>query len=168
MQTTLRYPVSSFLPPSVFNIPRDCLCSDHSILTCRSYREPVPTKKDKTLVEILDHVKNIESMVSRIPPNPTIPAQGFGPAQPTPSTQPTFSSEADMGSYSTSSLRSSLRSSQQQSPSGAGRAQAYRHASAAHKILTWPSIQQLLLQVAPANVGDLKTLEQEGSAFIVR
>ncbi len=158
------------LQPSSRLSPRlatDHSYQDHSVLTCRSYREPVPTKKDKTLVEILDHVKNIETMVARIPPN-FPPVQGFGPPQPTPSTQATFSSDADMGSYSTSSFHSSLRSSQQQSPSGVGRSQAYRHASAAHKILTWPSIQQLLLQVTPANVGDLKSLEQEGSAFIVR
>ena len=35
-------------------------------------------------------------------------------------------------------------------------------------MLTWPAIQQLLLQTFPSNIGDLKSLEQEGSAFIVR
>jgi hypothetical protein len=35
-------------------------------------------------------------------------------------------------------------------------------------MLTWPAIQQLLIQAVPANVGDMRSLEQEGSAFIVR
>jgi hypothetical protein len=34
--------------------------------------------------------------------------------------------------------------------------------------LTWPIIQQALLQALPSNVGDLKTLEQDGTAFLVR
>jgi hypothetical protein len=35
-------------------------------------------------------------------------------------------------------------------------------------MLTWPAIQQLLIQAVPANIGDMRSLEQEGSAFIVR
>ncbi|RDW84967.1 hypothetical protein BP6252_02557 [Coleophoma cylindrospora] len=35
-------------------------------------------------------------------------------------------------------------------------------------MLTWPAIQQLILQALPTNIEDLKSLEQEGSAFIVR
>lgn len=35
-------------------------------------------------------------------------------------------------------------------------------------MLTWPAIEQLLLQALPSNIGDLKSLEQEGSAFVVR
>jgi hypothetical protein len=46
--------------------------------------------------------------------------------------------------------------------------QPYRHASAAHKVLTWPAIQQLLLQSLPSSVVDLKMLEQDGSAFVLR
>jgi hypothetical protein len=35
-------------------------------------------------------------------------------------------------------------------------------------MLTWPAIQQLLSQSLPSNIGDLKDLEQEGSAFMFR
>lgn len=34
-------------------------------------------------------------------------------------------------------------------------------------MLTWPAIQQLLLQSLPPNIGDLKSLDQDGSAFLV-
>ena len=33
-------------------------------------------------------------------------------------------------------------------------------------MLTWPAIQQLVFQALPANIGDWKSLEQDGPAFI--
>jgi len=119
------------------------------------YREPQPTKKDKTLVEILDRLKSLEGKVDRIPTGRT--PQGFGPLQQPPSSQPSFNTETEPSSYSTSSGR------QPPSPN-----QPYRHASAAHKILSWPALQQLMLQVLPSNAGDLKTLESDGTSFLVR
>ncbi|KAH7417248.1 hypothetical protein BKA64DRAFT_294755 [Cadophora sp. MPI-SDFR-AT-0126] len=119
------------------------------------YREPQPTKKDKTLVEILDRLKSLEDKVDRIPTG-RIP-QGFGPPQHTPSSQPSFNTEIEPSSDSTPSGR------QPSSPY-----QPYRHASAAHKILAWPALQQLMLQVLPSNAGDLKTLESDGTSFLVR
>lgn len=115
-------------------------------------------------MEILDRLKSLEGKVDRIPTRGPAPA-GFGPAQPSPASQPSFNADVD---DPTSFSAASLRTSQQPSPSGIGRSPPYRHASAAHKMLTWPAMQQLLLQALPSNVGDLKSLEQEGSAFIVR
>ncbi|KAK0126370.1 hypothetical protein ONS95_007976 [Cadophora gregata] len=119
------------------------------------YREPQPTKKDKTLVEILDRLKSLEGKVDRIPTGRT--PQGFGPPQHPPSSQPSFNPETEPSTYSTPSGR------QPPSPN-----QPYRHASAAHKILSWPALQQLMLQVLPSNAGDFKTLESDGTGFIVR
>ncbi|PVH88250.1 hypothetical protein DL98DRAFT_544144 [Cadophora sp. DSE1049] len=119
------------------------------------YREPQPTKKDKTLVEILDRLKSLEGKVDRIPTGRT--PQGFGPPQQPPSSQPSFNAETEPSSYSTPSGR------QPPSPN-----QPYRHASAAHKILAWPALQQLMLQVLPSNAGDFKTLESDGTSFLVR
>lgn len=121
------------------------------------------SRKDKTLVEILDRLKSLEGKVDRLPTGRAGPA-GFGPPQQAPSSQPSFTNELDTSSYSTPNPRPS----QQSSPSGLGRIPIYRHASAAHKILTWPVVQQLLLQALPSNVGDLKALEQDGPAFIMQ
>jgi hypothetical protein len=122
------------------------------------------SRKDKTLVEILDRLKNLEVKVDRIPAGRS-PQTGFGPPQPSPASQPFFTPDAEEPrSYSATSLRTSV----QPGPSGGGRNQQYRHASAAHKMLTWPAMQQLFLQVLPSNIGDLKVLEQDGAAFIVR
>jgi hypothetical protein len=116
------------------------------------------SRKDKTLVEILDRLESLEGKIDRI--HGSVPA-GFGPPQPAPTSQPSFSADADEPGSS-----SSPQPAQQPSPSG--RSQSYRHASASHKILTWPAIQQLLFQALPSNVGSLKGLEQEGSAFIIQ
>ncbi|TAQ89561.1 hypothetical protein B7494_g2138 [Chlorociboria aeruginascens] len=127
-----------------------------------SYREPQPTKKDKTLVEILERVKSMELKVDQIASRAAIPS-GFGPPQTSPSSQPSF--RVDIEDPRSRSASSSRRLPQQLVT---GRGQPYRHASAAHRMLTWPAIQQLLLQAVPSNTGDLNSLEQEGSAFIIR
>ena len=118
------------------------------------------SRKDKTLVEILDRLESLEGKIDRI--HGSMPA-GFGPPQPAPTSEPSFSTDVDELAPS-----SSLRLTQQPSLSGIGSSQPYRHASAAHKMLTWPAIQQLLLQAFPSNIGDWKIPEQEGRAFILQ
>ncbi|KAN0103432.1 hypothetical protein V8E51_011745 [Hyaloscypha variabilis] len=124
--------------------PKCSLCQRMK-LDCR-YKELPPTKKDQTLVQILDRLKSLEGKVDRIPIRAPIPT-GFGPAQPSPTSQPSVSATID------DPISCSASSSPQKST---------------HKMLTWPAIQQLLLQSLPSNLGDLKSFEQEGSAFIVR
>ncbi len=89
----------------------------------------------------------------------------FSLLQPSPGRQPYFTSEGDAAS---SDATSSVQPLQQPSSTDSGISQLYRHASAGHNILTWPAIQQLLLQALPSNIGDLRSLEAEGLAFIVR
>jgi hypothetical protein len=122
----------------------------------------VPSRKDKTLVEILDRLESLEGKIDRIPNHGPVPT-GFGPPQPAPTSQPSFSTDVDEPGSS-----SPPRPPQQPSRSGIRRSQPYRHASAAHKMLAWPAIQQLLLQALLSNIADLQSLEQEGPGFIVR
>jgi hypothetical protein len=121
----------------------------------------VISRRDRTLVEILSRLDSLEGRMDRIPPRGPEPT-GFGPPQSVPNSQPSFSTDIDEPSTS-----SSPPLAQQPSPSGMKR-QPYRHASAAHKILTWPAIQELLFEALPANIGDLKSLEQDGPGFITR
>jgi hypothetical protein len=100
--------------------------------------------------------------MDRVPPRGPEPT-GFGPPQSAPNSQPSFSTDIDEPSTS-----SSPRLAQQPSPGGVGKRQPYRHASAAHKMLTWPAIQELLVEALPANIGDIKSLEQDGPGFITR
>jgi len=91
--------------------------------------------------------------------------QGFGPPQPSPSSQPSFNTEAAEPSSYASSLN---RMPFQPNIVSAEESRQYKHASAAHKMLTWPAISQFLLQSVPSIVSDLNSLREEGSAFIVR
>ncbi|CZT47340.1 related to acetate regulatory DNA binding protein FacB [Rhynchosporium secalis] len=133
--------------------PRCGLCNRINVECV--YREPQPTKKDKTLTEILNRLMNIEGKIDQISTRRT--TQDFGSLRNIPSSQPSFNLESETSSLSTPSSR------QQISPT-----QPYRHASAAHKILSWPALQQLMLQVLPSNAGDFKYLESDGTSFIVR
>ena len=90
-------------------------------LDCR-YKELPPTKKDQSLVEILDRLKSLEGKVDRIPIRAPLPP-GFALVQPSPASQPSASSP---------------RLSQQPS-------QPSRQVFSVHKMLTWPTIQRLLL-----------------------
>ena len=122
-------------------------------------------RKDKTLVEILDRLRSLEVKFDDRLPAARPVQTGFGPPQPASTSQPSFSADAEKTRlYSASSLRMSV----QPSPGNIGRNQQYRHASAAHKMLIWPAMQQLFLQAMPSNIGDLKILEQDGAAFIVQ
>lgn len=87
--------------------------------------------------------------------------QGFGPPQTSPSSQPSFGNET---TESTSTNRPPFQHNTLLSDGD----RQYKYASAAHKMLTWPAISQLLLQTVPSTVGDLNSLRNEGSAFIVR
>ena len=89
---------------------------------------------------------------------------GFGSAQLSPASRPSFSADND---NTTANWVPSFRTSQQPSPSGTGTSQPYRHYPAAHKILTWPAIQQLLLQFLPSNIGDVNNYEQDGATFLM-
>jgi hypothetical protein len=118
-------------------------------------------RKDKTLVEILDRLKSLEDKVDRILPRAATPT-GFAPLQSSPSSQPSLQTETEsLSSYL-------LRPPYQSNTSTSLKSQAYCHTSAAHKLLTWPAIQQQLFQAMPSNTGDLKSLKEQGSAFIVQ
>ncbi|CAK7222824.1 hypothetical protein SEUCBS140593_005034 [Sporothrix eucalyptigena] len=86
------------------------------------YREPQPTKKDKTLGEILDRLKSVESKIDLLSPGASVSAP-FG---------------AEVSSSSTaqaSGLASTL-------------ADGYKYSPGAHQMLAWPVVQQLLAPVA--------------------
>lgn len=127
------------------------------------------------MVDMLDRIKSIEGKVDRVEgkidrvdrhltgraPVPT----GFGPSQRNPASQPSLNPDIDdPGSASTSN-----QPTQQSGPTGIGSTQgAYRHASAAHKMLTWPAVQNLLYHSLPPNIGEMKSFEQEGTSFLIQ
>ncbi|PQE07987.1 hypothetical protein CJF30_00011332 [Rutstroemia sp. NJR-2017a BBW] len=128
------------------------------------YREPQPKKKDKTLTEILDRLKSVEVKVDRLSSRP--PQSGFGSLQQSPSSQPPFGAS---GEVDYRSPFSSVHTTRSPSPrNNLPKTHEYRHSTAAHKLLHWPAIQEILLQADPAVADDLKHFEKEGSSFLVR
>ncbi|KIN04082.1 hypothetical protein OIDMADRAFT_118497, partial [Oidiodendron maius Zn] len=142
--------------------PKCSLCQRKKI-ECR-YREPQPTKKDKTLVEILDRLISLEGKVDRLSTIRYPAPHGFGPPQASPSSPPSFNNEVD----DNVSFLTSRQLSGQPSHGDIGKTQLYRHSSGSLKMLSWPAIQQLLLQSLSSDLDDLKSLEHEGSAFLVK
>lgn len=124
----------------------------------------VLSRKDKTLVEILDRLTSLEGKVDRLSTIRYPAPRGFGPPQASPSSQPSFNNEVD----DNVSFLTSQQLSGQPSHGDIGKTQLYRHSSGSLKMLSWPAIQQLLLQSLSSNLDDLKSLEHEGSAFLVR
>jgi hypothetical protein len=115
-------------------------------------------RKDKTLVEILDRLKRLELKVDQIPRGSQSTASFNSPKPSIGSSHPTFANSESHSSQSTPS---------QQSAYGAAKInQPYRHTPAAHKILTWPAINQALLQSLPANIGDINDYERDGATFL--
>lgn len=139
--------------------PKCTLCQRMNI-ECR-YREPQPTKKDNTLVEILDRLTSLEGKVNRLGPARSTP-RGFGPPQPSPSSQPSFNTDID----DAASFLLSQPISEQPGLSSMEKNQPYRHGSGSLKMLLWPAIQQLLMQSLATNVVELRSLERDGSVFL--
>ncbi|KAI3548628.1 hypothetical protein CSPX01_03057 [Colletotrichum filicis] len=103
------------------------------------YGDPVPTKKDKSLVELLEIVKNINDNTSQIP-------QLFAQLQNMQISVPSSSQSEDSGddASSTSTLKAQGRPTpkpSQQVP--------YRYASAVTKMMAWPAVRQKLEDVQP-------------------
>ncbi|EGY21759.1 uncharacterized protein VDAG_03199 [Verticillium dahliae VdLs.17] len=108
-------------------------------LDCR-YREPQPTKKDKTLSEILDRLKLIEGKVDQlgfqqVHPSPYEPSQR-SQTRPAPA-------QAGGGSGDSVPTTASIQPSGQSSPTPQ-KPQPYKYVSAVHKLMAWPVVRQVL------------------------
>ncbi|KAK1975499.1 hypothetical protein LZ30DRAFT_356589 [Colletotrichum cereale] len=105
------------------------------------YGSPKPTKKDKTLVELLDLVTNINQHTSHIP---EISAQLLILRDSIPTLLPTESSASSDGASSTATMQPS--SGLSLTPRHQA---ARRYAPAVDRILFWPAVRQTLENVRP-------------------
>ncbi|KAJ9137878.1 Sterol uptake control protein 2 [Pleurostoma richardsiae] len=129
-------------------------------LECR-YREPVPTKKDRTLVEILDRIKALEDKID------SLGIQGrassvYGPLAGSTSLQSSSSTSVPIASPTFPPTLQSADSS------GSITGTAYRYVSSVHQMLAWPIFQQLLQNASPRipnfNSG---SIEQDGLGLVL-
>ncbi|QSZ30273.1 hypothetical protein DSL72_004795 [Monilinia vaccinii-corymbosi] len=118
------------------------------------------------MVEILDRVKNIEIKLEQLPHRVAAGISGSGPNQTSPTHESSFTEPSGLEPDGTIFPISFSRMSEA-SVGLMNTSVTYHHSTASHKILIWPAIQQLLLQAAPSNIGEVKVLEM-GSVFIVQ
>lgn len=116
-------------------------------------------RKDRTLVEILDRLKKLEGKVDLIPTRGGQSTTSCDPPRLSPARNPTFTNSELQFFYSAPSQQSGCDATKTSHP--------YKHTRAAHKILSWPAIQQILLQFLPANIEDINDYERDGVRFLV-
>ncbi|KAK4127053.1 hypothetical protein N657DRAFT_653391 [Parathielavia appendiculata] len=131
-----------------------------------NYREPQPTKKDKTLVEILDRIKSLEGKIDKLSQNPAVapssppyPLQTSSVPSPLPSAHWALGSSVSAGG----ALFQFPEATSVTSEDG-----QYQYVSSVHQMLKWPAIQQLFasVQVKLPTI-DLSVLEREGPASML-
>ncbi|KAK4103041.1 hypothetical protein N658DRAFT_422348 [Parathielavia hyrcaniae] len=121
------------------------------------YREPQPTKKDRTLVEILDRIKSLEDKIDILSHHPS--ASPSSPAFP----QQTSLVPSPGLSVSAGPLFQFPEAASVTSEDG-----HYQYVSSVHRMLQWPAIQQLFASVqAKRPTIDFSALEREGPASML-
>ncbi|KAK0724014.1 hypothetical protein B0T21DRAFT_48408 [Apiosordaria backusii] len=137
-----------------------------------NYREPIPTKKDRTLVEILDRLKGLderllglETKVDHLSHRGSVgpPAQAFHHLQTT-----DFASSANPGMIDpalTAAPFNLQHGSSQNAPVGQDQ---YKYVSSVHQMLGWPAVQQLFasIQGRLPNV-NFSSLERDGVSHML-
>ncbi|KAK4039297.1 hypothetical protein C8A01DRAFT_16706 [Parachaetomium inaequale] len=130
-----------------------------------NYREPQPTKKDKTLVEILDRIKSLEGKIDYLSQRPAVTPSAS--AYPVPNSLPSPLPTAQ-GALGSSVPTSSSYHFPDVASVASGGEDHYQYVSSVHQMLKWPAIQQLFASIQP-NLPDidLSVLEREGPASMV-
>ncbi|KAK0751659.1 hypothetical protein B0T18DRAFT_457602 [Schizothecium vesticola] len=106
-----------------------------------NYRIPQPTKKDKTLLEILDRIKGLEAKVDSLNLRNTFasPTAVHGHLPP----GPTTGSDAPM-SLSGHPLSGTAYSLHDASSTTSGTDEHFKYVCSVHQMLAWPAIRQVL------------------------
>ncbi|KAK4561779.1 hypothetical protein LTR86_004458 [Recurvomyces mirabilis] len=126
------------------------------------YREPLPTKKDKTMVHILDTLTRLENKFD----NMAI-TQGSSPDMSSPGARASVS-----GTSSVSLVKASQSETAQRKPEGSAASgdmpKSYQHLTVPHKIMLWPSIYIHLLNSGISAASDLQYVLQEGTPWFIK
>ncbi|KAF2144101.1 uncharacterized protein K452DRAFT_285324 [Aplosporella prunicola CBS 121167] len=144
--------------------PRCGLCQ--RLGTECKYREPLPTKKDKTLLFMLDALSRIEGKVDQI--GKVVSPVGVDAVSPPFSGHlPSVSSvQPRKGNEHQPSRRQSL--AVPHTPGQHDTSVAYVHVTASHKVLLWPFIRSYLKESHVDVDEDLESLSQEGTPWFLR
>ncbi|KAH6628041.1 hypothetical protein F5144DRAFT_577781 [Chaetomium tenue] len=128
-----------------------------------NYREPQPTKKDKTMLEILDRIKSLEFKLDNLSQRSAMTPSLSGFTMPTSLPSPLPTTLGPLGQPTDPPFQ--LPNISNTTPGGDHQ---YQYVSSVHQMLKWPAIQQLFVSIQPKlpNI-DLSVLEREGPASMV-
>ncbi|KAL1305957.1 hypothetical protein AAFC00_004095 [Neodothiora populina] len=130
------------------------------------YREPQPTKKDKTMVHILETLQRLENKFDtlQVSSSPTPPLYQN---HPTNSEARSSNGGETLGAsrIGSSTGRSISRALTQTFPKELQR--SYQHLTVAHKVLLWPAIYLHILNSGLAAATDLEHVLQDGTPWFI-
>lgn len=120
----------------------------------------MPTKKDKTMVHILDTLTRLENKFDNL---------ALSGSASTPDTQPSVGPRGSVSQSSSSSARA-YRADQEYSTQSypLELQQGYHHLTVPHKVVLWPSIYIHLINSGIQATGDLQYVLQEGTPWFIR
>ncbi|KAI9659288.1 MAG: hypothetical protein M1821_001546 [Bathelium mastoideum] len=116
--------------------------------------------KDKTLIEILESLQRLETKVDAIG-LPSTPSSCQTPGSAAVSQPRTLPVESPAVSDGTAVGKYTIEGS-------ADPRKAYRHVTAAHKVLLWPSIGKFLIDAGNNAIVDIQQIEEEGTPWFHR
>ncbi|KAK4551462.1 hypothetical protein LTR86_011154 [Recurvomyces mirabilis] len=126
------------------------------------YREPLPTKKDKTMVHILGTLTRLENKFNNI-----AITQGSSPDM-----SSSGASASVSGTSSVSLVKASQSETAQRNTEGSAASaniqKPYQHLTVLHKIMLWPGIYIHLLNSGVAAASDLQYVCQEGMPWFIK
>ncbi|KAH6854643.1 hypothetical protein B0I37DRAFT_362683 [Chaetomium sp. MPI-CAGE-AT-0009] len=128
-----------------------------------NYREPQPTKKDKTMVEILDRIKSLEVKLDNLAQRPATTPSTSGFSMPASLPSPLPTAQGPLGPPGLTDPPFYFPNVPNTTPRGENH---YQYVSSVHQMLKWPALQQLFASVQLPNI-DLSVLEREGPASMV-
>ncbi|KAF2715929.1 hypothetical protein K431DRAFT_316899 [Polychaeton citri CBS 116435] len=121
------------------------------------YREPLPTKKDKTMVHILETLARLENKFDNL---------SLSKGGSSPQTSASSSRNPETLTSERSSAKRSWTDFQHEFPTGLQ--QAYHHLTVPHKTILWPSIYIHLVNSGIQGTSDLQYIMQEGTPWFIR
>lgn len=142
--------------------PKCGLCQRLNV-ECK-YREPQPTKKDKTMVFILDSISRLENKIDIIGRSVNPGSVAFE-TQPTlsPTSQPSSSTSKVVVPSPTDVLRGLDTGQALLEPS-----RVYTHLTTPHKVLLWPAISMHMSTLNINGLDDLRYILEAGTPWMLR
>ncbi|KAE9964448.1 hypothetical protein BLS_008297 [Venturia inaequalis] len=143
--------------------PKCSLCKRLNV-ECR-YREPQPTKKDKSIQQMIDQLSRIENKINVIGQTVNPTSTAFDPAD----------THGSPGSGISPQSQDSPRLSRPETFSSFQHGQglpseissSYLHLTAPHKVLLWPKIYEFLRKSGADDQEMLKVLDKEGTPWLL-